>query len=134
MSNRNFIGHCKYRLKKEQEYLNPMPCVEALSSYFPQAREYKVSKESMITYKGKKYSVPIRFIGDYLSVSETDTDVCIYYTTDLIVQHRKSNKFLNYKKEHARDILKSDSMKYATTNKIDEFIENNLKTMDIFLE
>ena len=41
------------RLKKELEYLNPMPAFESLSSYFPQVKEYKVSKESMITYNGK---------------------------------------------------------------------------------
>ena len=43
-------------------------------------------------------------------------------------------KFLNYKKEHVHEILKSDALKHSSDEKIDEFIEKNLTTMDIFLE
>jgi len=42
-------------------------------------------------------------------------------------------KFLNYKKEHVHEILKSDAFKSKTDEKIDEFIEENLTKMDIFL-
>ena len=42
-------------------------------------------------------------------------------------------KFLNYKKEHVEQILKSDALKGASDDKIDEFIEENLSKMDIFL-
>ena len=43
-------------------------------------------------------------------------------------------KYLNYKKEHVHEILKSDAMKRKSDDKIDEFIEENLTKMDIFLE
>jgi transposase len=121
------------RFEKEKEYLIPLPPSECLLSYFCQEKQYKVTPESMIRYKGKKYSVPIRFIGNYLTVSETEDEINIYYTQDLIVCHKKSDKFLSYKKEHAFEILKSDAMKYASNDDIDNFIENTLKSMDILL-
>ena len=39
----------------------------------------------------------------------------------------------NYKKEHVHEILKSDALKTKSDDKIDEFIEENLNKMDIFL-
>lgn len=121
------------RFEKEKEYLIPLPPSECLLSYFCQEKQYKVTPESMIRYKGKKYSVPIRFIGNYLTVSETEDEINIYYTQDLIACHKKSDKFLSYKKEHAFEILKSDAMKYSSNDDIDNFIENTLKSMDILL-
>lgn len=58
----------------------------------------------------------------------------IYYNTDLIVTHQISDKYLNYKKEHAKEILKSDALKSKTEKEIEEFIEKNLSNMDMLLE
>ena len=88
----NFIEKPIDRIKEEQKYLYPMPSIECISQYFRQNRGYKVSKESMITYKKHKYSVPIRYIGEYLTVDEKEDTLDIYYTTDLIVSHKISRK------------------------------------------
>lgn len=122
------------RFLKEKEYLNPLPPIDILLSYFHHEKEYKVSNESMIRYKGKKYSVPTSYIGKYLTVSELDSELYIYYTKDFVTCHNKSEKILHYKKEHAKEILKSDAFKHYTDEDIEDFIENNLKNMDIFLE
>jgi hypothetical protein len=122
------------RFLKEKEYLSPLPPLDILLSYFHHEKEYKVSKESMIRYKGKKYSVPTRYIGKYLTLSEKDSELCIYYTKDLIVCHNISEKVLHYKKDHAKEILKSDALKHYSDDRIEDFIEQNLKNMDIFLE
>lgn len=122
------------RFKKEKEYLSPMPSLDTLTSYFFQEKSYKVSKESMINYKGKKYSVPIRYLSKYVNVNETTSDICIYYTGDLIVCHKKSNRILNYKETHVKEILISDALSHYDDKEINAFIENNLKKMDIFLE
>lgn len=132
--NINLIEKPVDRLKEEQKYLLSMPVSEIVSPYLAKNKGYKVSKESMITYKKHKYSVPIRFIGEYLTVKENDDSLNIYYNTDLIVTYRLSNKFLNYKKEHAKEILKSDALKNKTDKEIEEFIEKNLSNMDILLE
>ena len=122
------------RFLKEKEYLSPLPTLDILLSYFHHEKEYKVSKESMIRYKGKKYSVPTRYIGKYLTVSEKESELRIYYTKDLIVCHNISEKILHYKKDHAKEILKSDALKNYSDQRIEEFIEQSLKNMDIFLE
>lgn len=122
------------RFLKEKEYLSPLPTLDILLSYFHHEKEYKVSKESMIRYKGKKYSVPTRYIGKYLTLSEKDSELCIYYTKDLIACHNISEKILHYKKDHAKEILKSDALKHFSDERIEDFIEQNLKSMDIFLE
>ena len=130
----NLVEKPVNRLKEEQKYLLSMPPMETVSHYFAKNKGYKVSKESMITYKKHKYSVPMKYIGEYLDVKENADTLEIYYTTDLIVTHKISEKFLNYKKEHAKEILRSDALKSKSEKEIDEFIEKNLSNMDILLE
>ena len=130
----NFLERPIDRLKEEQKYLQVLPVVDVLYPYFAKNKGYKVSRESMITYKKHKYSVPVRFIGEYLTVEETEDSLNIYYTTDLIARHKISEKYLSYRKSDVKEILASDAMKHNTDEQIEAFIENNLKTMDIFLE
>ena len=118
------------RLTKETKYLLPLPNQEILNAYTTSSKEYKVSKESMIAYKGQKYSVPTYLIGKSVSVKETDEYIHIYYTTNLITKHKKSKKFLNYHKEHIVDILKSDALKGYEDNEIEEFVDNHLSDYD----
>lgn len=80
------------RLKEEQKYLYALPSIDCICPYFAQNKGYKVSKESMITYKKHKYSVPIKYVGEYLTVSENEDTLNIYYNTDLIVSHQISRK------------------------------------------
>jgi transposase len=96
--NINFIEKPIDRLKEEQKYLNSLPSIDCISQYFRQNKGYKVSKESMITYKKHKYSVPIKYIGEYLTVSENEDTLNIYYTTDLIASHKISRKIFELQK------------------------------------
>lgn len=122
------------RFEKEKEHLIPISHNDYLSSYFQHEKEFKVSKESMVTYKGKKYSVPISYISSCVTIKENETEIRIYYTGDLIACHIKKNKFLNYKESHVREILKSDALCYYSDEMLDNYIENNLKQMDLFLD
>lgn len=54
----------------------------------------------MIRYKGKKYSVPTRYIGKYVTVSEKDSELYIYYTKDLIDCHKISEKMKSHLQNH----------------------------------
>ena len=94
----NFVEKPVTRLKEEQKYLSPLPSIDCISQYFRQNKGYKVSKESMITYKKHKYSVPIKYIGEYLTVSENEDTLNIYYTTDLIASHKISRKIFKLQK------------------------------------
>lgn len=118
------------RLEKETKYLLPLPNQEILNAYTTSPKEYKVSKESMITYKGQKYSVPTYLIGKLVSVKETNEYIHIYYTSNLVTKHKKSKKFLNYQKEHIVDILKSDALKGYEDDEIRDFVDNHLSDYD----
>lgn len=121
------------RFQIEKEYLGQLPMMDLLLSYFHHEKEYKVYKDSMINYKGQKYSVPTRFIGKYVNVYEEDNAIKIYYTGDLITSHSLSEKYLNYKKDHAVEILKSDALKGWSDSSVEDFIETNLRKMDVIL-
>ena len=118
------------RHKKETKYLLPLPKQDILNTYTTSPKEYKVSKESMITYKGQKYSVPTYLIGKLVSVKETNEYIHIYYTTNLITKHQKSEKFLNYHKEHIVDILKTDALKGYNDDEVESFVEDHLSDYD----
>lgn len=122
------------RLIKEKEYLKPLPMQDMLLSYVSRQKEYTVSKESMIKFNGKKYSVPTKYIGEKLNITETsDGNICIYYNEDFIVCHPITDQKLNYKIGHMHEILKSDACKHLTTEEINTFIEENMSMMDLFL-
>lgn len=122
------------RLNRELEYLNPLTPLDSLLSYVSRKKDYKVSKESMVNYKGKKYSVPTKYIGSRVNITETcDGNISIYYNKDFIVCHSLSENKYNYKTAHMHEILKSDACKHLTDAKIDEFIKENMSMMDILL-
>lgn len=121
-------------LLKDKEYFKPLPSLDVLCSYVYREKEYKVTKESMINYKGKKYSVPTKYIGLKLNVTETrDGNISIYYNKDFIVCHSLSDNKYNYKSAHMHEILKSDACKHLSDNQINDFIKENMALMDILL-
>ena len=121
-------------LKMEKEYLRPITNIDLLLSYISAQKEYKVNKESMVSYNGKKYSVPTKYIGKKVNITCLDNNnIKIYYSNDLIVCHPLSNKKLNYKIEHAHEILKSDAFKGLSDESIYSFIQENMMKMDIIL-
>lgn len=118
--------------EKEKEYLNPLPFWDRLLNYYNPEKTYKVSKESMITYKGKKYSVPTYLIGKQVTISEIDSRINIYYNiVDLVSQHEISDKYLNYNVSDLKEIMKSEAYKNKTEEEINEIIE--LKKKDKLL-
>lgn len=118
--------------EKEKEYLNPLPLWDRLINYYEPEKTYKVSKESMITYKGKKYSVPTYLIGKLVTISESDSRINIYYNiTDFVCQHEISDKYLNYHESDLKEIMKSEAYRNKTDEEIQEIIE--LKKKDKLL-
>ena len=62
--------------QKEKEYLKPVK-IDILKNYYIPEKVYKVSNESMITYKGIKYSVPIQYVGKQITVLDEDNVIHI---------------------------------------------------------
>ncbi len=119
------------RFKKEKEYLLPLPSMDCLLTYIFDQKEYKVSRESMVKYKGKKYSVPTKYIGLKMTIEETDNGtISIYYNGNCVISHQLSEKMYNYTTGTACEILKSDAMKHCTNEEILAYVENNLLNLD----
>jgi len=121
------------RFKREKGHLRPLPNIHLLSSYVSHYKDYTVSPESMINYKGRKYSLPIYYIGKEVNVEEVGGILRIFYREDLITSFPRSDRKLNYKREHVREILASDALSHLDAHGIDAFIENNLSKMDMLL-
>lgn len=116
--------------KKEKEYLIPVN-IDILKNYYIPEKTYKVSNESMITYKGIKYSVPIQYIGKQITVLDEDNVIHLYYNSKLIYSYNKNKKYkYNYKEKDYIEILKNSSFDEKTDKEINDFINNNLKSMD----
>ena len=84
----------------------------------------------MVTYMKNKYSVPAEYIGKPVRLKVYNDSLQIYYSTELIVSHRLSDKRLNYKKEHYTQLL-SGYMK--NDDDIAALAEMNLRQMDALL-
>ena len=117
-------------MEKEKEHLVPVN-IDLLKTYISTVATYKVSHESMILYKGKKYSVPTNYVGKSLSVSEDDEFISIYYNTNFICKYDKINSLrFNYKKADYLDIYKKSAYKDKTIDEIEEMTISNLKSLE----
>ena len=114
----------------EKEYLLPLPRNNILNSYLSNRQIRKVAHDSMISFKGNKYSVPVKYIGLDLNVLQKDNSLYIYDNTYLVRCHEVANNPFNYNIEDVKDILASDLLKNSSPQKIEEFIANNLSQYD----
>ena len=116
--------------EKEKEYLKPVN-FELLENYNLPEKTYKVSNESMINYHGIKYSVPIQYVGKNIFILEEDDVIHLYYNKNLVCSYKKNSKFkYNYKENDYIDILKNSSFNTSTEKEIEDFINQNLYSLD----
>lgn len=108
----------------EKKYLIPLPNKNILEKYKQTIEYRKVAQDSMIVYRGNRYSVPTRFIGSYLGIRIIDNQVNIYDNTELIRCHMVSDNNLNYNSEDKIEILKSDLLYGLSEEEIKNKIEN----------
>ena len=103
-----------------------------MKNYYIPEKTYKVSNESMIVYHGIKYSVPIQYVGKQITVLDEDNVIHLYYNAKLIYSYNKNKKYkYNYKEKDYIEILKNSSFDKKTNKEINEFINSNLKSMDL---
>ena len=118
------------RFEKEKEHLIPVN-LDLLKTHIVHEQKYKVSHESMINYKGKKYSVPTSYVGKSLTVKEDDELLTIYYNTDFICTYNKNTSMrFNYKKQDYLDILHKSAYKDKTIDEIEQITLTNLKSLE----
>lgn len=119
--------------EKEKEYLQPLPNKDIINQYSKDSIRVKVSNESLFYYKGKRYSVPNKFINTHLDIQEDNNKLYVYYNREMITMHEISEKNINYKKEHYIEGL-SNILKNKEQAEIEKMAEENLKILDRLCE
>lgn len=119
--------------EKEKEYLQPLPNKDIINQYSKDSIRVKVSNESLFYYKGKRYSVPNKFINTHLDIQEDNNKLYVYYNREMITMHEISEKNINYKKEHYIEGL-SNTLKNKEQAEIENMAEENLKILDRLCE
>ena len=118
---------------KEKEYLQPLPNSKIMDQYLIDTVRVKISNESLFYYKGKKYSVPNKFINYTLDVQEDNNKLYVYYNKELITIHAISEKNINYKEEHYIDGL-TNILKNKTQEQIEALAKQNLENLNRLCE
>ena len=113
----------------EKEYLNPLPKQDIIDHYINNMIPAKVSNESLVYYKGTKYSVSPKYINQTVKLQENDNKLLIYYNTSLIATHTISDKKIQYNTDDYIECLKA-TMPYKDDNEIEKITNENLKLFD----
>lgn len=91
--------------QKEKEYLQSLSSKEVIESYLTCDRQTIVRKDSMVTFMKCKYFVPAEYIEKPVRLCVINDQLEIYYSTELIAKHRLSDKKLNYKTLHCKQLV-----------------------------
>lgn len=113
----------------EKEHLKPLPKQDILDHYIESMIPAKVSVESLVYYKGTKYSVSPKYINKTVKISPIENKLLIYYNKDLIAEHELSNQKIKYNKNDYIECLKQ-TMPYYDDSKIEEMANENLELLN----
>ncbi|RKD21933.1 Integrase core domain-containing protein [Caminicella sporogenes DSM 14501] len=116
-------------IKKEKEYLSPLPNKEIIESYLNYMKPTTIHNDSMIYYKGKRYSAAHKFINKILKVRELDNKLYIYNNTDLIRIHPLTQKIINYHEDDYKKIM-AEKLPFKNEDDIEAFTIRNLEILD----
>lgn len=116
--------------QKEKEYLLPLPDSKVIESYLNVQKAIKVQKDSLVYYKGSKYSVDPKYIGKVVTIKEVENKIYIYFNTELVRIHIISDKRINYHPEDYKQLL---SKTIGDGNELEKICEENLKKLDNLL-
>lgn len=114
---------------KEKEYLNPLPDSSIIDQYIAPSKVL-VSDQQLILYKGSRYSVDRKYIGEYVQPEEFNDMLQIYFKGKLIQIHEISKNPINYDSKHYEQTLKNA----IKQEEMETVVNTNLKIMDSLLE
>ena len=113
---------------KEKEFLKPFGNNLNMDTYLREHRRVKVPSTLLVSYNGKQYSVPTKYIGKVVDIYAVGSEVYIYHNSQLITVHTVTECKLNYKHEHYIDAL---SRRLRTTqDDIEELAVKNLERLE----
>lgn len=119
--------------EKEKEYLRSLPNIDIIQFYMNIKDITRiVSKEALVTYDNRKYSVGPQYIEKTVSISVSNDTLYIYFNKSIIKTHKITKKHFNYSKDDYINILKSEAMKSASSEDIEKVANYNLSIYDKF--
>ena len=101
-----------------------------LTGYFIDNVKRKVSKESMISYEGKKYSVPPEYIGKKVDISDAGSGFDISFIGHFVRHWEKSSKMMNFDHTDYLEIARLSSLRRLDDDEIKLIAERNLEIYD----
>ena len=101
-----------------------------LTGYFIDNVKRKVSKESMISYEGKKYSVPPEYIGKKVDISDAGSGFDISFNGHFVRHWEKSSKMMNFDHTDYLEIARLSSLRRLDNDEIKLIAERNLEIYD----
>ncbi len=116
-------------LKLEKPYLIQTD-LNILLGYFKETVTRKVSVESLITYEGRKYSVPPKYIGKYVEIEDDGTGFNITFNGHFIRHWDRTSKLTNFNHQDYMEIARCSSLRRLSNDEITAVAERNLEIYD----
>lgn len=116
--------------EKEKEYLKPLPNKVLLDSYLEEHYRQVVPSTQLIYYKGSKYSLSSRYIGEVVDIYPVNDKLYIYLNHQLIATHNISQQKINYHFEDYKEGL-TTRLPNKNNNEIELMAKENLERLSI---
>jgi transposase len=110
-------------LNKEKGDFSPLPPRRIREKYHLSLNPVAVTKDSLVSYKSNKYSVPKRLIGFKVNLIVKNSQLHIYYNNKIVTVHQISKNKLNIKECHDLHYPKRENKDYKETNSKEIIIE-----------
>lgn len=127
-------GMKPFSLHEKEKPLLRMPDLSLLAeTYIDRPIQRKVSRESMVTFQGRKYSVNPRYIGRTLTIASDGSKISICLGSKLVASHAITGRRMNYTKDDYVAIMKSGAFKGKPDDMIDAIADKNLNIYDLII-
>ena len=84
----------------------------------------------MISYEGRKYSVPPKYIGKKVDITDTGSGFDITFNDHFIRHWEKSEKMMKFNRNDYLEIARNSSLKHLDESEIISIAERNLEIYD----
>lgn len=96
-----------FLLRKEKEELQALPSMTIRSNYYLSLSEVNVTRDSLVSYKSCKYSVPKEYIGKKIGRRVKNDQLLLYYNNKVVTIHQITKNKMNIKESHHLQYEKS---------------------------
>lgn len=103
---------------KEKEYLGPISDHNLMNEYLKDHGRQTVPSTLLINHKGRRYSVPKKYIGKTVDIYEISGQIYIYCNSTLLAIHTITQNKINYDITHYKEALKDNINKKTDIEKM----------------